>query len=159
MAAFNKCNCGPTLPSTCMFYTGPDLTFVSEDDQLDCDATIDDIIVKIDEALKILIDGNDLTELDKQCLDFDPATITPAQLHQIEINKICENTAAILAVQEQINTLDIGTEIITIDLPDCLEAGAAPCAAGINQYQLINLLILFANMLCDHETRISNLES
>ena len=159
MSSFNKCNCGPTLPSTCIFYTGPDLTFVSEDNQLECDATIDDVIVKIDEALKKLIDGNDLTGLDKDCLDFDPATITPAQLHQIEITQICLNAGAITALQTQLNNLDIGTEVITITLPDCLQPLAAPCAVGTNQYQLINLLTLFANMLCDHETRISNLES
>ena len=158
--SFNpKCNCGQILPSSCVPFSGKDLTFVTEDNQLECDASIDDVIFKIDAALKKLIDGNDLTGLDKECLEFDPATITPAALHQFEITQICLNKASIEALQTQFNNLNIGTSIITIDLPDCLEADAAPCAVGVNEYQLINLLILFANMLCDHETRISNLEA
>lgn len=155
----NFCNCGPIIPSSCVPYTGPDLTILSGDSQLKCDANINDAIKAIDAAVKKLIDGNDLTELDKDCLDFDPATVTPAQLHQLEITQICLNKGAITALQNQLNNLNIGTEVVTITLPACLLPLAAPCAVGTNQYQLISLLMLFANMLCDHETRISNLES
>lgn len=155
----SKFNCGQIIPSSCVPYTGKDLTFLLPEDQLECDANINDAIFEIDKQIKILVDGNNLTGLDKECFDFDPATVTPAQLHQLEITKICSNEGSIAALTTQFNNLDIGIEVVTIDLPDCLEPLAAPCLVGTNQYQLITLLNLFAAKLCDHETRIAELES
>jgi hypothetical protein len=154
-----KDTCGQTISSSCSFYVGPDLTFVTPEDQVKCDSTVTDVIIKIDKYLKILVDGNNLTDLDKDCLDFDPATVTPAELHQIEITAICVNKGNIESLQEQFETLNIGIETIEIDLPACLKPLAAPCEVGTNTYQLITLLTLFANMLCDHEARITALES
>lgn len=159
MADDNKYNCGQIIPSSCVPYTGKDLTFVSSVNQIKCDDNINDVIFRIDEALKKLIDGNNFTSLNKNCLDFNPATITNVELHQIEIDEICLSKGKITALEQQLQNLNIGVEIINITLPLCLQGAAAPCATGTNQYQLIALLNLFASKLCDHETRISNLES
>lgn len=159
---FSKYNCGTIISSNCVPFTGVDLTILlglSEADQLPCNANINDVINKLDVAIKKLIDSNDLTELDANCLDFDPATITPKELHQIEINKICEHNSLIATLQDTINNLEIGDESITIILPDCLQASIADCEEAENTYQLKVLLLLLANKLCNHETRITNLEA
>lgn len=151
-------NCGPTIPSACVPFTGKKLTFISEDTEFPCNPNINDVIFQVDKALKKLVDGNDLTGLDKGCLTFDPATITPAGLHQIEVNEICILKGIVTSLQEQINTLNIGVQEVSIILPGCLSGAAAPCASAPNRYQLIVLLNLFANKLCEFEERISNLE-
>lgn len=156
----SKYNCGNIIPSACVPFTGKALTFPLAPDVItDCAPNINDVIFVIDKYIKKLVDGNNLTTLDKGCLDFVPATITPAQLHQIEITNICLLKGQVEALQEQLNTLNIGSEIITINLPSCLQPLASPCVIGTNQYQLISILNIFAAKLCDLETRISNLES
>lgn len=160
MAVDSKYNCGSILPSSCIPYTGKDLTILALPTDLSCDANLNDVIEKLDIAIKTLMVSNDFTGLTpiEDCIEFNPATVTASQLHALEIAKICELAGELTALQEQLNNLDIGTELITITLPLCLEPLAAPCASAPNEYQLITLLNLFASMLCDHETRISNLE-
>lgn len=152
-----KDNCGPITTSCCIPFTGKDLTIVAAN-TLKCDANIDDVIFQIDKVLKSLADANDLTGLIKHSLDFDPATITPAELHQVEIDAIDILQGKVTSLETQLANLNIGAEVITIDLPTCLEEDASPCATGTNQYQLIAILNLFAAKLCDHESRILNLE-
>lgn len=154
-----KYNNGIIVPDSAVPYTGPNLTFLSEEDQIKCDATIKDVIKKFDETVKILKDGNNLTELDKDALVFDPFTVTPTTLHQVEITAISLNKANIETLNERLNTLNIGDEIISITLPPCLKPVASPCEVDENKYKLIALLNIFATMLCDNETRISDLES
>lgn len=152
-----KCG-GPIVNSVCVSYDGPTLTFLREEDELDCNASVADVIEKIDEYLKELLDSNDFTGLTPGSFDFDPATVTASELHQLELDKLDELAGQIEALQTQIEGLNIGNEVITITLPSCLTGDAAPCATGTDQYQLISLLTLFANKICDHETRITNLE-
>jgi len=152
-----KYNCGQIVSSSCVPYTGNTLNFPVTADQLSCDANINDVISVVDKYVKKLVDGDNLTSLDKNCLDFNPAIITPAQLHQIEINEICLLKGQYTSLSDQFNNLNIGTEVVTIALPTCLQSGAAPCATGPNQYQFIVLLNLFASKLYNHETRITNL--
>lgn len=155
----SKYNCGLVVPATCSPFQKK-LSFVSEADQLLCNSTVDDALMVFDKYVKKLVDGNNLTELEVGCLtEVNPATVTPAELHQVEINEICLLKGQVEALTEQLNDLNIGSEVITVTLPSCLQADIAPCAVGVNQYQLINLIVLFANKICDLETRISNLES
>lgn len=158
MSDKKKYNCGQIVPSSCVPFTGKDLTFVTDEDQLTCDANINDVIEKIDAALKVLVDANNFSTLVKNCLDFDPATVTAVELHQLEINTLCLHKGQIESLQTQFNEWNIGTEVLGINL-GCLTPAAADCAVAANQYQLIALLQLFAAKLCDHETRITNLES
>lgn len=155
----NKYNCGQVLPSSCVPFTGKDLTILVEPNELSCDANLDEVIEKLDQAIKKLMDSNDFTELEpvEDCFEFNPATVTAKELHALEIEKLCIHEGQIAALQQQLNDLNIGNEIITINLPTCLQPDAAPCAVGTNEYQLISLLMLFANKLCDLEQQISDL--
>lgn len=150
--------CGTTLASSCVFYTGKDFTFVDVNDQLTCDASVSDAFEKVDKYLKELIDGNNFTALTPDCLSFNPATVTAKDLHQLEITEICLLKGQVTTLTNSVNNLNIGNEVITINL-GCLTDDASSCAVATNQYQLITLLTLFANKLCEFETRISNLES
>jgi hypothetical protein len=153
-----KNGCGPVTTTACVFFSGEKLSIMGDRD-LPCAATTDDVIAEFDAAVKKLMDGNDFTHLDvPTCFTFDPLTITAATLHQIQLSKICEDSAAIGELQSTLSTFDIGSKNIEIELPECLQAGSAPCATATNTYTLLSLLNLFAAMLCDHETRISNLE-
>lgn len=155
----SKYNCGQIIPSSCVPFTGPQLTFPKIIDQLDCDANINDVIFTIDAYLKILVDGNDFTLLDKGCLDFIPASVSAKQLHQLEITNICLLLGQTEALQTQFDEFNIGSHTVNIALPGCLTAAAAPCLMGVNTYTLISLLNLYAAKICELETRISNLES
>lgn len=150
-------NCGTILASSCVHYTGKDFTFMKPEDALECNASVSDAFQLVDKYLKPLVDGNDFTDLDKDCLDFDPATINAKGLHQLEITEICLLKSQITALQTQVNNLNIGNEIITINM-QCLSGDAAPCASGVNQYQLIAVLNTLVSKICEFETRISNLE-
>lgn len=160
MGKNSKYNCGNILASSCVPYTGAELTFLSENDLelFPCDANINDVIFYIDKYLKKLVDGNDFTGLDKDCFDFDPDNIDAKGLHQLEITKICTLKGQIQTLQTLFETLNIGSEEITIDL-GCLAPDAAACEITSNTYTLQNILQLFATKLCDHETRITNLEA
>jgi hypothetical protein len=155
-----KHNCGQILMSACVPFSGSQLTFLTSEELEDfpCNANMDDVIESIDTTLKKLVDGNNFTALDIDCLDFDPATVTAKDLHQLEITEICLLKGQVDALSEQLNLLNIGNEVITIDL-ECMTPDAAPCAVGVNQYSLLTILQLFRDKLCDFETRISNLES
>lgn len=131
---------------------------MKEADALECNASVSDAFDLVNKYLKVLVDGNDFTDLNKDCLDFNPATIDAKGLHQLEINEICLLKGQVEALTTQLNNLNIGAEIVTLNL-GCLTPDAAECTVGTNQYQLISVLQLFASKLCEFETRISNLES
>lgn len=156
----SKYNCGDILGSACVPFTGQDLTFLSEADieLFPCNANMDDVIFYIDKYLADLVESNDFTDLDKDCLDFDPATVTAKELHQIEITEICLLKGQVLALNELIENLNIGSEQITIDL-ECLTPDAEPCEVSDNVYTLQTILEVFVAKICEFETRISNLES
>lgn len=156
-----KFNCGTIVGSACVPFTGKDLTIVTGDDQVKCDSNINDVIEIIDAELKKLKDSNDFTGLTsiEDCIEFNPATVTAAQLHELELTKICELNGELIALQSQFNDWDISTEIITINLPSCFEADAAPCEIVENEYTLLTLLTLYANKICELESRIIDLES
>lgn len=152
-----KSSCGTILASSCVHYTGKDFTFNKPEDALECNASASDAFELIDKYLKPLVDGNDFTELDKDCLDFDPLTIDAKGLHQLEITEICLLKGQVEALTTQLNELNIGDEILTLNL-QCMTPDAAPCAEGVNQYQLDTILTTLVAKICDHETRILNLE-
>jgi len=160
MPKISKYNCGNVIPSSCVPFTGKDLTFLSEEDLelFPCDANINDVIFYIDKYLKVLVDGNNFTELDKDCFDFDPLTIDAKGLHQLEITKICLLEGRVTAVEDQLADLNIGAETLVIDLL-CLTPDAEACAVATNTYTLQSILQLFVAKLCDHETRILELEA
>lgn len=148
-----KYNCGQVLPSSCIPYTGKDLTCISDPTLLGCNADMNDVIFLIDEVVKKLVDGNNLTGLNVRCLTFVPSTITPAQLHQVEIDKICGLDASLTTLTNQVNDLDIGTMPIEVDLL-CLTPGAAPCLTPPNIYPLIAVLNVMLVEICALKTAV-----
>jgi hypothetical protein len=141
-----KYTCGQILPSGCVIYTGEFPDFIDEE-ELDCDLNLDEVLKLHGEKIDLLLAGNDFTQLDKKCLDFTPATVTAKQLHQVEINKICDLADQLEDLEALLTGLNIGAQLITIDL-DCLTPVASPCAQGVNTYTLLSILQIFRAEIC-----------
>lgn len=146
-----KYNCGQVLPSSCIPYTGSDLTCIASPSLLACNANMNDVIGLIDGVVKKLVDGDNLTGLNPLCLIFDPATVTPAALHQVEINKICGLDATLSALVTQFNELNVGTLPITIDM-QCLTAAVSACVTPVNTYPLVAVLNAMLSEICALKT-------
>lgn len=142
-----KYKCGQLYPSACVPYTGKDLTLLADPTTLGCDANINDVIFQIDAAVHTLIVGDILTGLNPRCLSFNPAIITPAGLHQVEIDKICGLDASLTTLINTVNNLNIGTELIVIDL-QCMTPAAAPCLTPPNSYSLLSVLNMLVSEIC-----------
>lgn len=138
-------NCGQIVPSSCVPYTGTKPDFLDEDD-FPCDVNITDIVQETTDKIDEMLSDIDLIELDEQCLDFDPATVKIKELHQIEIDKICALDAQVTTLQETLDDLDIGAEIVTIDLGNMTPA-PNPCNPGTSDYTLDYILQSFADTL------------
>lgn len=149
----SKYNCGLIVPSSCIPYTGSDLTILSNPSILPCNANINDVIFILDSNLKTIIDGNNLTNLNNRCLDFSPATIKINELHQIEIDKICALDASLTALQDSFDTLNIGSELIQIDL-QCLTPSAAACLTPPDTYTLQAVLNVIISEICALKTAV-----
>ena len=142
-----KFQCGIVVPSSCVPYTGGDLTSISSPSLLGCNANMNDVIKLLDGVLTLQVSGNDLTGLNPLCLDFDPDTITPKGLHQIEITEICALEAQLTTLQDQVNALNIGTMPIQINM-QCLTSASAACLTPPNTYQLIAVLNTMLTEIC-----------
>lgn len=158
-----KYNCGNIIPTSCSPYTGIKFEFLSEEDAAawPCDVNADEAFGYINDYLTPLVEGNDFSELELDCLEDefdDPTDLDAKQLHQVEIEQICLLKGIVEALQTQIDELNIGEELITLDL-ECMTPDAAECEVSENTYALQNILALFVAKICDFETRISNLES
>jgi hypothetical protein len=152
----SKYNCGLIITSSCVPYTGHDLTVLRDPSLLPCNANINEVIGVFDFVLKEVIDGNDLTNLNARCLAFTPSIVKINQLHQIEIDQICANSASLASLQTQFNDLNIGTEPIQINLL-CLTPAAAACLTPPNTYPLIAVLNTFVNEICTLITDVANI--
>lgn len=148
-----KYNCGLVIPSSCVPYTGTDLTFLSSPTLLSCNANINDVIGLMDTALHTLIVGNTLTGLNPRCLIFNPAVITPAGLHQVEIDKICGLDASLTTLTTQVNNLNVGSMQIAINL-QCLTPAASPCLTPPNFYSLLSILNVMISEICALKTAV-----
>lgn len=145
-----KFTCPEILPSGCIPYTGEVPCFM---DTEECRIMIDDVLEQTGEQVCDILDQIDLTGLNKLCLDFTPATVTVKALHQVEINKICALDTALTALQAQFEALNIGDELITIDL-DCMTPVAAPCDQGTNTYTLLTILTIFRDEICNIKSQL-----
>lgn len=146
----SRYKCGEIYPSSCVLYTGDLPTFIVAD-SIPCDANIDDVIEQMNIKLSLLLDGNNLTAIDKKCLVFDPATVTIKGLHQVQITKICDLNSRLGTLELLVGNLNIGNELINIDL-GCLAPQAAPCAQGTNLYSLVSILTVLKNEICTIKT-------
>jgi hypothetical protein len=144
-------SCGTIVPSQCVPYTGKDLSFLTTDQQPDCDANIDDVFDLISTAILNIQTAINLTNLNNQCLTGVPTDVDVKGMFQIEIDKICGIDAALTALTTIVNAWNISTQLVNIDL-QCLSAAAAPCQVGTNTYTLISILNLFRSEICTIKT-------
>lgn len=149
----SKYKCGNIVPSSCVPYTGPDLTILADPTTLACNANINDVFTIFDTTVKGILTGIDLTGLNPRCLTFTPATVTMAQLSQVQIDKICSLDSQVTTLTTLINDLDIGSEQITIDLL-CLTPAAAACQTAANTYSLLAVLNTMLNEICALKTAV-----
>lgn len=138
-------NCGSIVPSSCVPFTGPKPDFVADID-FPCDVNVTDIITLADAQIDKLTTDSDLTALNARCLTFTPAIVTPKALHQVEIDKICALDASVTTLQTTLADLNIGTELVTVDL-GAMSPLSNPCSVNANQYTLFYVLQAFANEL------------
>jgi hypothetical protein len=141
-----KFKCGSIIPSSCVPFTGKDLSFLTEEEQVACDANINDVIEKISDAIKDIEESIDLSEHTSSCMEFDEPILVKDVLQEHD-SKICELDAAIATLQGQLDGLNIANELVTIDL-GCLASAASPCQVSTNTYTLIAILNLFRTEIC-----------
>lgn len=141
-----KFKCGSIIPSSCVPFTGKDLSFLIEEEQIACDANMNDVVEKISDAIKDIEESIDLSEHTSSCMDFDQPLLVKEVLQEHD-DKLCEVDAAIATLQGQFDGLNIANEQITIDL-GCLASAASPCQVATNTYTLIAILNLFRSEIC-----------
>jgi len=144
-------SCGTIVPSECVPFTGKDLAFLTTDQQPACDANVNDVVDLIALAIKAIQDAIDLTSLNNQCLTGVPTNVDVKGMFQVQVNKLCALDASLTALQSIVNSWDVSTQLVTIDL-QCLSASAAPCQVGTNTYSLISILNLFRSEICTIKT-------
>lgn len=153
----SKNNCGTVIPSTCVIYTGKLPKFFEKKDVCSI-LNINDVFEQYGEKLDILLEQNDVKTLDKKCLGYDQATITIKKLHQIEINEICGLKAKVETLEDLLDNLNIGEQLINIDLK-CFEAENLPCQVQNDVYTLISVLNIIISELCDMKAKIQEIEN
>lgn len=137
--------CGEIVSTSCSPFVGRKPDFVADED-FPCDVNATDIIDLTTAEVDRINSDNDLTELNKRCLDFVPATVKNKELHQVEIDKICALDSTVTALQDTINDLNIGAELVQVDLGDMTPA-PNPCSPGTDLYTLHYLLQTFADAI------------
>src|ERR1035437_4774544 len=108
-------SCGTVIPSSCVPFTGEQPSFIQDVD-FPCDVNLDDVIKQFAITIQKVLDGINLTLLNKRCLDFDSATEDVKGLHQVEIDEICALKAQLDNLQTAFDSLNLSTKLITIDL-------------------------------------------
>lgn len=141
--------CGTVYQSQCVDFTGvlPNFMLDKEKNQ-GCSISVSSVLEQYGEELDTILAGMDFTTLDVDCLDFDPDTVTLAELEALQIAKICEHEVEISAVQSELSNLNIGASLVELDL-DCLVGNASECEDAPGTYSLLSILITFRNAICD----------
>src|SRR5690349_5881552 len=110
-----KYTCGNIIPSSCVPFSGKDLKFLSVENQIECDANMDDVVEKIDTAIDNIQKAIDVTSHVATCLTLtNPKTVK--SVLQAQSDKICALNASVTALQQQLSSLNIGSETVTINL-------------------------------------------
>jgi hypothetical protein len=144
--------CGDIFPSGCVLFTGTIPTFV-DSESIDCDIMLDDFLEKVTDKIEDILADTDLTQLDEKCFTFNPETVTIKELHQEEIDKICENETRLTELEESLLNLNIGTKTMEVDL-GCLAPLAAPCEQDTNIYTLLSILLTLKSEICSLKAQL-----
>jgi hypothetical protein len=150
--ADNRGTCAIKSPSSCIDYTGGNLLSINNDN-IPCDPNINDIFSELDGVIKSLKDSLDLTNLNKECLNFDSTSIKSNELFQLIINKLCGIDASLIAVKEIVNSLKIEDVKLTVDLK-CLSGNS--CTSEVSN-DISTILSIIISEICSMKTQINNL--
>lgn len=150
-----KYTCGVPIASGCITYTAELPNFIPSD-SVSCDANLDEILEKYGDKIDEILENSDLTDLFPGCFTFNPETVKTKELHQIELTELCNHKSRITALEGDLNSLDIGSKSITIDL-GCLASAASPCQQSPNTYSLLSILLTLVNKVCELEQQIADL--
>lgn len=141
--------CGVPIPSGCVTFTGEIPSFITD---APCAPSVDFILEQHADQIVALLDSTGLSGLNKGCFTFTGGKVK--DFAQEAITKICVLETSVLALQAAVANLNIGAELITIDL-DCLTPQAAPCASGTNTYTLLSVLNLLVAEICLIKTTLN----
>lgn len=148
----NKYSCGNLIPSSCVPYTGGNLSFLTSDHQPACDANIDDVFTSIGHAIDTLQKAVDVSLHTFPCGTLSSPK-TAAKVLQDHSDKICALSASLAALQQIVAGENIANELVTIDLK-CLASAASPCQVSTNTYSLISILNLLVTQICAIKTNL-----
>lgn len=146
-------NCPDTMSSACIDFTGK--VSLSIKDKIACKPNLNDILEelqKIVDTMKQSLGDNRL--LEKNCFEFNSLLITQEELNQLLLDKLCELQTAIANIGTGL-TLDAANIIMEIDLM-CVESGLC---TPLVQYTLADILHKMVTKICNHETRITAIET
>ena len=139
-----KYTCGVSLPSACVFFTGDFPSFISED-AVSCDANLDEILSKYGVEVEKLIDTTDLSALNKGSYVFTSGKVK--DFAQETVEKVSELEALLTSLQTSIQTLNVGAQLVTVDLK-CLKPVASPCEVSGDTYSMLSVLNILVNEIC-----------
>lgn len=138
--------CGTVMSSACVSYTGQFPKFVNQED-LACTSNINDIFKLFGDRMDVLIADTNMKTLNPRCLGFDVSDITPVKLADIQNIAICDLKTTVADLKNTVDNLNIGAELITIDLK-CLAPNGAACEVAPNTYSLTSILNIIIDQLC-----------
>lgn len=144
--------CGQILPSSCVPYSGKDLKFLSPEEQISCDANMDEVVEKISIAIDSIKKAIDVSTYSFNCLGTI-SNPTVSKISQAQTNKLCALQASLDALEQQFEDFNIANELITIDLGS-LGGAVSACQVSANTYTLISVLNLFKNEIIAIKTEL-----
>lgn len=145
-------SCDNIFPTGCIVFTG-DLPSFIDSETFPCNGSLDQYLEAVSGVVEDILDDIDLTGLDPQCFTFDPATVTVKELHQEQIDKICDHDLRISDLEDILLNFDIGSQTVEIDL-DCLSSLAEPCDTGENTYTLLSVIRTLKAEICRLRTKL-----
>lgn len=142
----NRRNCTTPISSECVNYQGEDLTSSKMDDV--CDATINDIIFKLDSSIKTLQDKTTFDGLETGCLTFhkDLKELTNKEYNQVVIKELCGIKTDLNKLKTQLNSFNFAAQQIGIDL-SCF-GSMESCATADSKYTWIQWAQVITTELC-----------
>lgn len=147
----NRESCGTLVPSSCVPHTG----YVSEliKDSVPCRPNINDINERLQKLIEEIKENlGDNKTLKTKCTDLDAQKVKQVELNQKFIDLICD-------LLDWKNNLDLTVHPDKVDIPidlSCL--GDTNCEPKAT-YTLLDVLRRFLVVLCNHSTRIKNIET
>jgi hypothetical protein len=137
----NRDTCGTITMSSCVPYTGEDLTSI-DNENLPCNPNINDIVKEIDIVIKDIQTAINVTDLDLSCLDSCICKdLSIKELFELLKTKLCELTDRVKILE----AVDISTTKFKVDL-QCFNN---PCFnSSDNEYSLLEIISLLLTELC-----------